>query len=81
MIILIALVLCFLAGPLYPLYSWMQGEVTPGRMGMVMGLQCVCTLLFGVVLAIFTNAKRHEIFTASATYMAILVVFMGQSPA
>ncbi|EEY16138.1 conserved hypothetical protein [Verticillium alfalfae VaMs.102] len=61
--------------------SWVQGEVTPGRMGMIMGLQCVCTLLFGMVLAIFTNAKRHEIFTASATYMAILVVFMGQSPA
>ncbi|KAG7146371.1 hypothetical protein HYQ46_004834 [Verticillium longisporum] len=81
MVILIGLLLCFLAGPLYPLYSWVQGEVTPGRMGMIMGLQCVCTLLFGMVLAIFTNAKRHEIFTASATYMAILVVFMGQSPA
>ncbi|KAG7124345.1 hypothetical protein HYQ45_013699 [Verticillium longisporum] len=67
MVILIGLVLCFLAGPLYPLYSWVQGEVTPGRMGMIMGLQCVCTLLFGMVLAIFTNAKRHEIFTASAT--------------
>lgn len=67
MSILILLVLCFLVGPLYPLYSWVQGEVTPARMGMIMAMQCVCTLLFGVVLSAMTNAKRHEIFTASAT--------------
>ncbi|KAK7707937.1 hypothetical protein SLS64_006759 [Diaporthe eres] len=45
----------------------------------MMGFQVACTLMFGGVLALCTRAKKHEIFGACAAYVAILVVFVGQS--
>ncbi|KAK0392941.1 hypothetical protein NLU13_2435 [Sarocladium strictum] len=77
--VLILLVGSLLSAPLYPLFSWTQGANVDGtHMAMIMGLQTGCTTVFGVVLHLCTIAKRHEIFTASVAYMAILVVFMGQ---
>ncbi|KAF2257626.1 hypothetical protein CC78DRAFT_600228 [Lojkania enalia] len=35
------------------------------------------TMAFSVALSIFTKAKRHEVFAATAAYCAVLVVFLG----
>ena len=35
------------------------------------------TLLFGFIMSLMTEAKRHELFAASAAYCAILVVFIS----
>lgn len=35
------------------------------------------TLLFSAALMVFTKAKRHEMFGATAAYCAVLVVFIG----
>lgn len=60
----------FLTLPLYPLFHWSQSPNLDGAtMAKIMGLQTSCTLLFGLVLTACTTAKRHEIFTASATYV------------
>lgn len=37
----------------------------------------VFTMLFSAALGIFTKAKRHEMFAATAAYCAVLVVFLG----
>ncbi|KAK7710576.1 hypothetical protein SLS57_008343 [Botryosphaeria dothidea] len=37
----------------------------------------VFTLFFAAALSIFTKAKRHEVFAATAAYCAVLVVFLG----
>ncbi len=65
--ILILLIFSLLSGPLYPLYVWTQDAIYAKTMAAIMGLQGGCTMVFGVVLAACTTAKRHEIFTASAT--------------
>jgi hypothetical protein len=41
------------------------------------GVLIVFTLLFSAAMGLLTNAKRHELFAASAAYCAILVVFIG----
>ncbi|CAJ2507328.1 Uu.00g085140.m01.CDS01 [Anthostomella pinea] len=79
MMILIAVMLVLLSGPLYPLYWWSQSNMDGLTMAKIMGLQCCCAMVFGLVLSVCTTAKRHEMLTASASYMALLVVFMGQS--
>jgi hypothetical protein len=66
MCILIVLMLALLSGPLMPLYQWAQGIVDGIAMAKMMVLQVSCTLLFGVVLALCTKARKHEIFTACA---------------
>ncbi|KAK7548921.1 hypothetical protein BKA81DRAFT_368412 [Phyllosticta paracitricarpa] len=35
------------------------------------------TLIFSAALSVFTKAKRHEVFAATAAYCAVLVVFLG----
>ncbi|KAF7562369.1 hypothetical protein G7046_g1783 [Stylonectria norvegica] len=80
MTIMIGMMMLLLTAPLYPLFYWSRVEKLDAKtMAAIMLLQTSCTCVFGVVLRLCTTAKRHEIFTASATYMAILVVFMGQS--
>ncbi|KAA6412628.1 MAG: hypothetical protein FRX48_03620 [Lasallia pustulata] len=41
------------------------------------GVLIVFTLLFCAVISMLTKARRHEIFAASATYCAVLVVFIS----
>ena len=41
------------------------------------GILVAFTVLVGVVMSLFTNAKRHELFGALAAYAAVLVVFIG----
>lgn len=36
--------------------------------------------LFGAWIAIFTSARRSEIFGATAAYAAVLIVFVGTDP-
>ncbi|KAH8724360.1 hypothetical protein GQ44DRAFT_655147 [Phaeosphaeriaceae sp. PMI808] len=43
------------------------------RLGMIAGF----TVLFALSVALFTNARRAEIFTATAAYAAVLVVFVS----
>jgi uncharacterized membrane protein len=38
------------------------------------------TAVFGIWVAIFTSAKRAEIFGATAAYAAVLIVFVGGNP-
>jgi hypothetical protein len=38
------------------------------------------TALFGGWIALFTSAKRYEIFGATAAYAAVLIVFVGSDP-
>ena len=37
------------------------------------------TLLFSASCSIFTQAKKQEVFTATAAYTAVLVVFLGNT--
>ena len=39
----------------------------------------VFTLLFSASCSIFTQAKKQEVFTATAAYSAVLVVFLGNT--
>lgn len=41
------------------------------------GILIVCTLLFGIAMSVLMRATRQELFAASAAYMAVLVVFIG----
>ena len=45
----------------------------PVRLGMI----AVFTALFATSLGLLTNAKRVEIFAATAAYAAVLVVFIS----
>ncbi|KAK6341446.1 hypothetical protein TWF696_008520 [Orbilia brochopaga] len=40
---------------------------------------CVATFLCGVILALFTTAKKGEIMGGTAAYCAVLVVFVGST--
>ncbi|RBR14436.1 uncharacterized protein FIESC28_07672 [Fusarium coffeatum] len=44
-----------------------------------LGLTVLFTVVFAVVLEIFTSAKRIEIFAATATFAAVEVVFIGSA--
>lgn len=39
----------------------------------------IFTLAFSASCSIFTKARRHEVFTATAAYSAVLVVFLGNT--
>ena len=39
----------------------------------------IFTLGFSASCSIFTKARRHEVFTATAAYSAVLVVFLGNT--
>jgi hypothetical protein len=40
----------------------------------------IFTAAFGIWVAIFTSARRAEIFGATAAYAAVLIVFVGSNP-
>ncbi|KAF2472379.1 uncharacterized protein BDR25DRAFT_333263 [Lindgomyces ingoldianus] len=48
-----------------------------GRPGVRLGMIAGFTILFALSVALFTNARRAEIFTATAAYAAVLVVFVS----
>ncbi|KAJ0119570.1 hypothetical protein J7T55_013773 [Diaporthe amygdali] len=79
MTLLILTMLFLFSAPLVPLYEWSQGGIDGKVLAKMMGFQVGCTLMFGGVLSLCTRAKKHEIFGACAAYVAILVVFVGQS--
>jgi hypothetical protein len=43
------------------------------------GLMIVFTAIFSVSLAVLTEAKRAEIFAATAAFAAVEVVFIGST--
>jgi hypothetical protein len=43
----------------------------------VLGLIAVWTIAFALCVGLLTNAKRSEIFSASAAYAAVIVVFIS----
>jgi hypothetical protein len=59
-----------LIGAIVSLYVVRRPSV---RLGMIAGF----TVLFALSVALFTNARRVEIFTATAAYAAVLVVFVS----
>ncbi|KAK8135396.1 hypothetical protein PG984_003336 [Apiospora sp. TS-2023a] len=45
----------------------------------LLGMVGVWTILFAVCVGLLTNAKRDQIFAATAAFAAVLVVFVGES--
>lgn len=43
----------------------------------VLGMLCGWTVLFAACVGLLTNAKRDQIFGATAAYAAVLVVFVS----
>lgn len=66
--ILITLMVLFFSLPLIPLYIWSHGDANDDGMAVakMMGLQGSAALLFGIVLAACTRARKHEILAACA---------------
>lgn len=60
--------LLFFSVPLIPLYIWSHDDTASDGtvVAKMMGLQVSAALLFGIVLAACTRAKKHEILTACA---------------
>ncbi|WJG37193.1 uncharacterized protein FOBCDRAFT_147319, partial [Fusarium oxysporum Fo47] len=61
--------------PVLTIFALNSLETTAQRIG----LTVVFTVLFAVILELFTNAKRVEIFAATATFAAVEVVFIGSA--
>jgi VIT1/CCC1 family predicted Fe2+/Mn2+ transporter len=40
---------------------------------------CISTLIFTIVVSVFSKAKEHEVIGIVAAYAAVLVVFVGTS--
>ncbi|MCJ1265888.1 hypothetical protein MMC22_005770 [Lobaria immixta] len=81
---LVTLIICsniilLLVVPVYALYRLSNTIQVSGNTSNVssIGVLLVASLVFSVVLFLFTKAKRHEILGASAAYCAVLVVFIG----
>lgn len=58
--------------PIYLLYSLVKdqdGKLDSHTTSVCIAILLVCTLLFSVVLSLFTRAKRHEILGAAAAYV------------
>ena len=68
----------FLMGAIWLLWRIKLDDVPPDT---VLQRQLIATTafaaVFGVWIALFTSAKRAEIFGATAAYAAVLVVFVG----
>ncbi|KAG4423539.1 hypothetical protein IFR04_003362 [Cadophora malorum] len=60
----------FLIGAMVGLY-WVESPRT--KLGLLSGL----TVAFAGTLALFTNARRQDVFAATAAYAAVLVVFIS----
>ncbi|KAG7409623.1 hypothetical protein Forpe1208_v010976 [Fusarium oxysporum f. sp. rapae] len=61
--------------PVLTIFALNSLETTAQRIG----LTVVFTVLFAVILELFTNAKRVEIFATTATFAAVEVVFIGSA--
>jgi hypothetical protein len=60
-------VLLLLVIPIYLLYRTTSTFMdTSGENTICVGILLISTLLFSTIISIFTRAKRHEIFAASA---------------
>jgi hypothetical protein len=59
-----------LVGAIVTLYSVSSAEAK-------LGLVAMFTMLFAATVALCTNAKRAEVFAATAAYAAVLVVFVS----
>jgi hypothetical protein len=70
--ITVLLAASFLFGAIYALYAIQRDKV---RLGVIAGF----TTAFALCIALVTNARRSEIFGASAAYAAVLVVFVSGS--
>ncbi|KAF3050098.1 hypothetical protein E8E11_002378 [Didymella keratinophila] len=68
----------FLVAPILAMYELSTRKTkraTYGAIGVLVGF----SMLFAGTMAIITQAKRHEVFAASAAYCAVLVVFIGST--
>lgn len=45
--------------------------------GVQIVVSCTSVLLFSFTISVFTKARLHEVFIATAAYAAVLVVFLG----
>lgn len=45
----------------------------------LLGMVGAWTILFAVCVGVLTNAKRDQVFAATAAFAAVLVVFVGES--
>ena len=70
-LILTVSVVALLVGPSAVLF------LVPEHSTLKICLILVFTLLFSAAISAFTKAKRHEMLAATATYAAVLVVFLG----
>ncbi|KAI0384391.1 hypothetical protein F5Y04DRAFT_277761 [Hypomontagnella monticulosa] len=68
-----------LVGPIYPLYSLSQGDMTEGTLVGIMFIQVGFTCAFACCLKYMTRPKRHELFACTVTYLGVLLVFMSQT--
>ncbi|KAF4630953.1 hypothetical protein G7Y89_g7180 [Cudoniella acicularis] len=72
------MILALLIVPVYILWKLTRtANFTNTRTAVIIGLLLVFTLVFSVVLSLFTRARRHEVLAAAAGYCAVLVVFIG----
>lgn len=70
-LVLVLTTVGLLVGPSAVLYF------VTGQSALKICLIMVFTLLFAAALSVCTKAKRHEMLAATATYAAVLVVFLG----
>lgn len=66
----VVLAAALLFGAIYNLYYVDQDQVK-------LGLIAVYTLAFALSVSVMSNARRAEVFGASAAYAAVLVVFVS----
>ncbi|KAK1836890.1 hypothetical protein QBC39DRAFT_326316 [Podospora conica] len=70
----------FLTGPILSGYHWLYGHKKERlRVYDEKGMMIVFTAVFAATLALVTNAKRVEIFSATAAFAAVEVVFIGST--
>ncbi|KAH7076705.1 hypothetical protein BKA63DRAFT_510564 [Paraphoma chrysanthemicola] len=76
--IIVFVIVMLLAVPVFIMYglSWLEGKGWPFlNIGLLVGF----SLVFAASMGRFTQAKRAELFAASAAYSAVLIVFIGNS--
>ncbi|KAM7183837.1 hypothetical protein V8F33_013333 [Rhypophila sp. PSN 637] len=76
----VRLVLTFLASTLLLMPTIILYSVTVQDKTARLLVIAAFTLIFAVVIATLTRAKRHEIFASTAAFSAVLVVFIGSIP-
>ncbi|KAF2233664.1 hypothetical protein EV356DRAFT_503163 [Viridothelium virens] len=80
LLIITMTIVALLVVPIYLLYHLTNGIQQGSHTTAVsIGTFLAFTLVFSVIMAFFTSAKRHEILGAAAAYCAVLVVFFGNA--